>query len=366
MAELIIYADNIERLKHDRIYRRKFLLKFLKTYRERIISRFYRKKLGTESSKFCEFILIKTASSLLKMDEFAFYWFLEGNEELNEILSLKYLTDEYKFRNFVQKKKYSQVHLNRVIKRQLKTSSDELYALDTVIVKTDLNRYKNGKKIKNGNYDCQFVHSKSHGTVVAFIVAVLINITNFSVVKTQIYPNNAKKKDIWNEMVIDELGTTAGKIKTVLADAGFFAYDNIIISPNYRIIPVIKKKSNISIDKIAEKLNKLAPNLMFYDSRYNDKFYQLVSDFRTIIKETVQNIENYNDIAVLRAEIEILFKCAKTIFGMDNLHVYYKKHGITKVEIILYVASLFSQYCKNENVSINAFCELHRGLVDSY
>ena len=43
-------------------------------------------------------------------------------------------------------------------------------------------------------------------------------------------------------MVINTIGSKTGKIKVVIADAGFFAYDNYTISVHHRIIPVIKSR----------------------------------------------------------------------------------------------------------------------------
>ena len=65
------------------------------------------------------------------------------------------------------------------------------------------------------------------------VVCTLINFTNFSVVDVQIYPKNKAKKEMWEEMVISK-GTESGKIKVVIADASFFAYDNILLPLNYK------------------------------------------------------------------------------------------------------------------------------------
>jgi len=51
---------------------------------------------------------------------------------------------------------------------------------------------------------------------------------------------NESKKEIWKEIVISNLGTQNGKIKVVIADAGFFTYDNILLPLNRRTIPLIK------------------------------------------------------------------------------------------------------------------------------
>lgn len=55
-------------------------------------------------------------------------------------------------------------------------------------------------------------------------------------------------------MIISNLGTQNGKIKVVIADVGFFAYDNILLPLNCRIIPVIKVRSNIDVEKLKKRI----------------------------------------------------------------------------------------------------------------
>jgi len=104
------------------------------------------------------------------------------------------------------------------------------------------------------------------GVEVGFIVCTLINLTNFSV-DVRIYPKNKAKKEIWEEMVISNLGTENGKIKVVIADAGFFAYDNVLLPLNYRIIPVIKVRSNIDVEKLKRRIESCPANLFWFDNR---------------------------------------------------------------------------------------------------
>jgi len=113
----------------------------------------------------------------------------------------------------------------------------------------DLNRLKQGKKIKDGFFDAEFCFDSVRGVEVGYVVCTLLNLTNFSVVDVRIYPKNKAKKEIWEEMVVSNLRTESGKIKVVIADAGFFAYDNVLLPLNYRIIPVIKVRSNIDTEK---------------------------------------------------------------------------------------------------------------------
>ena len=98
---------------------------------------------------------------------------------------------------------------------------------------------------------------------------------------------NESKKEIWEEMVISNLGTQDGKIKVVIADAGFFAYDNILLPLNCRTIPVIKVKSNIDVKKLKKRIENHPANLFWLDSRYNKNLSNLLKDFSYAIKQTV-------------------------------------------------------------------------------
>ena len=90
---------------------------------------------------------------------------------------------------------------------------------------------------------------------------------NSSIVKVEIYSKKASKKVIWKEMVIDTLGTKAGKIKTVIADGGFFAYQNYEDSPHHMIVPVIKPRKDLK-DKTLKKIEKSQTSLLWWDERY--------------------------------------------------------------------------------------------------
>lgn len=61
------------------------------------------------------------------------------------------------------------------------------------------------------------------GTEVGYIVATLINLSNLSIVKIKDFPKKTDKLEIWEEMVIESLGSMSGNIKVVIADAGFSA-----------------------------------------------------------------------------------------------------------------------------------------------
>ena len=189
------------------------------------------------------------------------------------------------------------------------------------------------------------------------MVCTLINLTNFSVVGVRIYPKNKAKKEIWEEMVISNLGTQNGKIKVVIADAGFFAYDNVLLPLNYRIIPVIKVKKNIDREELKRMVERTLPNVRWFDSRYNRILSGLLEDFSYVIKKTIEGIERYEEFAEIRSRIELFFKVAKTMFGLKDLHVYYRKYAITEIRMIFYATQLFCQFCLKNGINIERFVE---------
>jgi len=76
------------------------------------------------------------------------------------------------------------------------TTRSEIYVLDTFIVSVDLNRRKNGKKIAQGTFDAEFVFDSLKGTTVGHIVAVLVNLSNLSLVDVKIFSKKASKVKI--------------------------------------------------------------------------------------------------------------------------------------------------------------------------
>jgi len=73
------------------------------------------------------------------------------------------------------------------------------------------------------------------------IVAALINLSNLSLAEVRI-SKKTSKVGIWEEMVIKNLGTLNGRIKAVIADAGFSCYKVYEMSMSYRIVPIVKPK----------------------------------------------------------------------------------------------------------------------------
>jgi hypothetical protein len=335
-----------------------FSIDLTKAVREGITQKFHRDKMNDEMHKFSEFILIETYRSILRMPPQTLYLYLRENQKLRETLKLKYLKTHDQYADFNSKRKYLKRDFGKVMKRNLKSKDLEYYILDTTIVEVDINKYRKGRNIKNGKYDVGFIHSSTKGTTVGFMVAALINFSNLSVVDVQIFEKGVKKTDMWKEMVLDNLGTTAGKIKMVLADAGFFAYDNYTLSPNMRVVPVIKSRAGLE-NKVEEKLKNLSPNLMWFDQRRNEELSVLLEEFKEMIAKSIEEIKNYkNYAAVLRSRIEILFKIAKSIFGMNELHVYYKKFAIWNIYMILYISSIMYQYIEINGLNVHKTIEL--------
>jgi hypothetical protein len=72
---------------------------------------------------------------------------------------------------------------------------------------------------------------------------------------------------------------------------------------------------------------------------------------------TLSLVENYDSVKKKRSRIEYVFKTAKLIFGMKDLHVYFRDAAFWKVYIQLYIASLFLQYLEINNVNIHRAIE---------
>ncbi len=240
-----------------------------------------------------------------------------------------------------------------MIKRNVKGKTDEIYGMDTTVVTVDLNRLRKGKRIKDGFFDAKFCHDSVRGVEVGYIVCTLVNLTNFSVVDVKIYSKNKSKKEIWEEIVIANLGTENGKIKVVIADAGFFAYDNILLPLNYRIIPVIKVRSNIDVEKLKRKSESCLANLFWFDNRLTI-LSCLLEDFSYVIKKTIEGIDRYEEFAELRSRVELFLK-AKAMFGLKDfarLLPQVRYYG-DKNDILCYAAFLpvlFEEWDKHREI----------------
>lgn len=164
--------------------------------------------------------------------------------------------------------------------------------------------------------------------------------------------NKRKKTKIWNEMVLEDLGTKEGKIKIVIADGGFFAYDNYTASINQRVIPLIKSRSNCK-EELRRRLENLPPNVMWFGIKGSNTVDKLLEEFEEIIQSTIEKVMNYNNYKKTRSKIELIFKIAKQIFGMKDLHVYYKRIFVGKAFVALYVSSLFYQFLEMNEINQN-------------
>ena len=304
-----------------------------------------------------EYYIVETMRFFFGFPPILFYAFLRVDKELREILNLKVLKTFSNYEDFKKKLHKLKVRINNIIKRNVEGKVDEIYGLDTTVATVDLNRLKQGKKIKDGFFDAEFCFDSVRGVEVGYMVCTLINLTNFSVVDVRIYPKNKAKKEIWEEMVISNLGTENGKIKVVIADASFFAYDNVLLPLNCRIIPVIKVRSNIDREELKRMVERTLPNIRWFDSRYSRILSALLEDFSYVIKKTIEGIERYEEFAEIRSRIELFFKVAKAMFGLKDLHVYYRKYAITEIRMIFYATQLFCQFCLKNGINIERFVE---------
>ncbi|KXA89434.1 hypothetical protein AKJ57_05320 [candidate division MSBL1 archaeon SCGC-AAA259A05] len=346
---------NIEKINNgtlDDAVLRDFVFSLTEDMKEKIFQRFYREKMNSENKKFAEYLLVELVRTLLRMPPVTFYYVLKHEDDLRELLGLEKLKTIGNYEDFDRKRKYLKMHLNRIMKRNLKTEAGNFFVLNLTIGEADVNKLRKGEAVKKGLIDPEFLHSMTKGTVVGFQVAYLINLSKLSFEKLKIYSKHAEKKRIWEEMVKDELGTKQGNIKSVLADAGFFAYINYLDSARLRIIPVIKARSNCE-EKLMEKLENCDSNLVWFGKKYRNQLEELLEEFEEILQKTMKWVKNYDDFKDLRGKIEHIFKAAKMIFGMDEMHVYYRKHCFWKAFIILYMSSLLCQFIDLHGINKN-------------
>ncbi len=158
--------------------------------------------------------------------------------------------------------------------------------------------------------------------------------------------------------MLNTIGTKTCLIKTVIADSGFFCYDIFRVSKEYRIIPVIKTRKNINLDKFCKIAGTMQIKLEFFENKSTKLAQVLIEDIRMIVAKTVENSLNYDKgFAKIRSGIETLFKVAKRVFKLNNVHVYYTDKMHYKIYFIQYISSILIQLCKEKNVSINRLIE---------
>ncbi|GCC10426.1 hypothetical protein IPdc08_00450 [archaeon] len=133
---------------------------------------------------------------------------------------------------------------------------------------------------------------------------------------------------------------------------------NIAENREYRIIPVIKIRKNINLNKFCEIAGTMQIKLEFFENKSTKLTQVLIEDIRMIVANTVENLLNYDKgFAKIRNGIEMLFKVAKRVFKQNNVHVYYTDKMHYKIYFIQYISSILIQFCKEQNVSINRLIE---------
>ncbi|KXA94684.1 hypothetical protein AKJ37_07390 [candidate division MSBL1 archaeon SCGC-AAA259I09] len=262
-----------------------------------ISQRFHRNETDKMDKSFTEFVLIEAVRMLLGIPPVTFYDYLRHNEELRNVMDLKCLKDLGSYMDFKRKRKKLDVRFKDVSIRNFDGKSDEVYALDNFKIKVDLNKYRSGKKIKQEKFDAEFQHSTTKGTIVGFQASLLINLSNFSLQKLDINSIETAKKDIWKEMVLKNLGTKQGNKKTVLADAGFFAYINYLDSARLRVVPVIKARSGCK-EKLMEKLENCDLNLVWFGKKYRPQLEDLLEEFEEILQKSMERVGKYDDFKI--------------------------------------------------------------------
>jgi len=110
-------------------------------------------------------------------------------------------------------------------------------------------------------------------------------------------------------------------------------------------------KKNIE-EELKKMVERTLPNVRWFDSSTRI-LSTLPEDFEYIIKEEIERYENCK----IRSRIELFFKVAKAMFGLKDLHVYYRKYAITEIRMIFYATQLFCQFCLKNRINIDRFVE---------
>lgn len=320
--------------------------------KEKVLQKWFKKGTSRDDKTFNEFLLIELTRSVLGAEPRCFYVLWRVSRRFRSFMDLKYLDNLERYKYFKRKLKNLKKRIKEISKRNLNTEGDENFVLDDFIVNVDLNRYKNGKKIKEGRYDSEFVHSTAKGTVVGFRTTFLFNLDKFAPRKLEIYPIKTSTKEIWDETVCKELGTKQGKKKTVIADGGFFAYDNYLRSANHWIESIINPRSNCR-ENLKEKLDNFTPRLELFDIHDQEKIKNVMSKIKDLTNSIKEKSLNYDDYKKKRSTIEHIFKIAKEIFGIKDLHVYDKEGAYPKVFIGLFFSCLLYQSLDEEGINID-------------
>ncbi|KXA99022.1 hypothetical protein AKJ40_04160 [candidate division MSBL1 archaeon SCGC-AAA259M10] len=260
-----------------------FALSHAEKVKEDILQSWFKKGANRNDKALNEFLLIEIIRNILGAEPRGFFVLLSVSRRLRALLDLKYVDDLERYKYFKRKIKNLKGRLREISKRSLGTEGDESFAFDSSIVTADLNGYRNGKKIKKGEYDARFTYSTTKGTVIGFQTLLLFNLEKFSVRKFEIYPIDASTKKMWKEMVCDEIGTKGGKKKTVIADGGFFAYENYIQSANHRVESIINPRCDCR-ENLKEKLENMSPRLELFEIHDPEKKEKVMSEMKDLVE----------------------------------------------------------------------------------
>ncbi|KXB00041.1 hypothetical protein AKJ40_02020, partial [candidate division MSBL1 archaeon SCGC-AAA259M10] len=136
-----------------------FALSHAEKVKEDILQSWFKKGASRNDKALNEFLLIEIIRSILGAEPRGFFVLLSVSRRLRALLDLKYVDDLERYKYFKRKIKNLKGRLREISKRSLGTEGDESFAFDSSIVTADLNGYRNGKKVKKGEYDARFTYS---------------------------------------------------------------------------------------------------------------------------------------------------------------------------------------------------------------
>lgn len=108
-----------------------------------------------------EYYIVETIRFFFGFPPILFYAILRDHKKLREILNLKVLKTFSNYEDFRKKLHKLKVKINSIT-RNVAEKVDEIYGLDTT-AKVDLNRLRQGKKVKDGIFDAEFCHDSVRG-----------------------------------------------------------------------------------------------------------------------------------------------------------------------------------------------------------
>ncbi|KXB01192.1 hypothetical protein AKJ41_02425 [candidate division MSBL1 archaeon SCGC-AAA259O05] len=102
-----------------------------------------------------------------------------------------------------------------------------------------------------------------------------------------------------------------------------------------------------------EKLEKASVNIEWFDTQDSKQFRKLLEDFEEVVGEAIEKSMNHDDFKVERSKIEHIFKIAKQVYGVKDLHVYYKEGAYWKIFIGFYSSCMLYQDLNDEKINVN-------------